>query len=287
MIGEVSSMPSPFPGMDPYLEARWLWPDVHNSLVGVIRDSLVPQVAPAYYVAIEERTYIAPVEPAPPRRPDIALVATRSREAAGGVATLAGVVPTTVTLPLYETIRETYLEVREVGTHAVVTVIELLSPTNKVGSGRGEYAEKRAQVLQTATSLVEIDLVREGEPMEMDPRPEDLYRILVSPSWERRLARLWAFRLWSLLPDVPVPLREREKEAVIPLGKLLAELYDRARYDLRLDYRLSPPDPALPPADADWVEALLQEKGLRPSAVDAKEPGAAKDPPSAKDETQG
>jgi hypothetical protein len=275
--------------MDPYLEARWLWPDVHGRLVPSIADALAPQVAPAYYVAIEERTYLVPAMPeSPPRRPDIALVSTDSpSSASGSVATLVGVAPRTVTLPLYERIRETYLEVREVGTHAVVTVIELLSPTNKVGGGRAEYQEKRAQVLETATSLVEIDLLRDGDPMEMSPRPEELYRILVAPSWERPRARLWALGLRSLLPDVPVPLREREKEAGIPLGKLLPELYDRARYDLRLDYRQPVPDPALPPEDAAWVEALLQEKGRRPATEVRQEESETDDPRPATDETQG
>jgi hypothetical protein len=140
----------------------------------------------------------------------------------------------------------------------VVTAIELLSPTNKSGSGRGEYVRKRTELLETATSLVEIDLLREGEPMPLRPVPTALYRIVVAPSWERWRARLWAFGLRSLLPDVPVPLREREKEAVVPLGKLLAELYDRARYDLRLDYRQPPPEPPLSPEDTNWVAAVLR-----------------------------
>jgi hypothetical protein len=221
-------MPSPFPGMDPYLEARWLWPDVHGRLIPAIADALAPQVAPADYVAIEERTYVVPAE------------------------------PLTVVLPRSERVRETYLEVRAVGTHAVVTVIEVLSPTNKSGGGRSDYTARRAEVLDTATSLVEIDLLREGEPMEMSPRPATLYRILVAPIWTRPEARLWAFRLHSLLPEIPVPLREREKEASIPLGKLLAELYDRARYDLRLGYGQPPPEPPLSPEDAEWAARVLR-----------------------------
>ncbi len=29
-------MPSPFPGMDPYLEPPHLWPDVHHALISAV-----------------------------------------------------------------------------------------------------------------------------------------------------------------------------------------------------------------------------------------------------------
>jgi hypothetical protein len=228
-------MPSPFPGMDLYLEHRYLWPDVHHSFITTIRRALAPQVAPAYYVAVEERTYI---------------VASDRQQ-------------------FYERVMEAYLEIREAQTHAVITAIEVLSPTNKVSKeGRQEYETKRRQVLATMTSLVEIDLLRAGEPMEMEPLPESDYRVLVGCGWERPKARLYAFGLRQALPVVPLPLSEGENEAQLPLGQLLAEVYDEARYDLRLDYRPAPPDPPLSPEDAAWVEDLLREKQLRGSFED-------------------
>jgi Protein of unknown function (DUF4058) len=118
------------------------------------------------------------------------------------------------------------------------------------------------------TSLVEIDLLRAGEPMEMEPLPESDYRVLVGCGWERPKARLYAFGLRQALPVVPLPLSEGENEAQLPLGQLLAEVYDEARYDLRLDYRPAPPDPPLSPEDAAWVEDLLREKQLRGSFED-------------------
>src|SRR5689334_3976947 len=114
-------MSSPFPGTDPYLEERQLWPDVHLSLITAIRDALTPQVAPRYYDRIERRTY-----------------AVQAFE-----------------------IREAFLHIRDNRTHEVVTAIEVLSPTNKtVGQGRAEYERKRHQVLRSLTNLVEIDLIR-------------------------------------------------------------------------------------------------------------------------------
>jgi hypothetical protein len=267
-------MPNPFPGMNPYLERRDIWPDVHAALIVAIRDALAPQVEPRYYVAVEQRTYILPVEDGEQIiRPDVAVIATTPEpEPSGGVAvsvatetavtTETAVEVTTVTLPLYERVRESYLEIRDAETHEVVTVIEVLSPSNKVpGQGRLEYEAKRRQVLMTLTSLVEIDLLRAGEPMPMKPVPKSYYRILVRRGWEGNKGTLYAFGLRHPIPEIPVPLRQGEKEAKLNLNPLLSDIYDRARYHLRLNYR-QPPDPPLPPDDLAWVQKILKEKRL-------------------------
>lgn len=261
-------MPSPFPGMDPYLEDRQLWPDVHASLIVALRDSLAPQIAPAYYVRIEQRTYIAPVEPRPfLARPDAAVIAASPPlPSSGGVAVMAPVAATgtTVTLPQYERAREGYLEIHDSGSRQVVTAIEVLSPTNKVsGDGRTEYEKKRREVLITATSLVEIDLLRGGRPMEMEPLPASDYRVLVSQAWERPWAALFSFGIRDPIPPVTVPLRQGEAAPLLPLGALLVEVYDRARYDLSIDYRGAPPEPPLPPEDRAWLADLLRSNSLR------------------------
>lgn len=264
-------MPSPFPGMDPYLEERQLWPDVHHRLISAIGDTLAPQVAPGYFVAIEQRTYIMEVDPSEfVAQPDAAIIrASLESEPArrGGTATAVATAAQIVTLPQYEKVREGYLEIREVGTHEVVTVIELLSPTNKIpGEGRRAYESKRRHVLQTLTNLVEIDLLRIGAPMRMDPTPQTSYRVLITSDWEYPSARLYAFSLAQALPDLPVPLRVGEQEAVLSLGMLLVELYERARYDLRLDYRRPPPEPPLSAEDMAWTEDLLRAAGRREEA---------------------
>ena len=131
-------MPTPFPGMDPYLEQPVLWPDMHNGLIAELRNALAPQLRPRYYVALEERTYLAePTGLAFVSRPDVTVVGsptpatsrTSPDEASSlGVATLE---PVIVELPIPESVRETYLEVRLAQTHAVIAVLELLSlPTN-------------------------------------------------------------------------------------------------------------------------------------------------------------
>jgi hypothetical protein len=253
--------------MDPYLERRNVWPDVHSALIVATRDALAPQVAPAYYVAIEERTYIVALDSAEfLGRPDVAII-TASTEARSvseaETATAVASVAQTVVLPRFEAVRERYLEIRDAQTQAVVTAIEILSPSNKApGEGRDAYEEKRRQVLSTLTNLVEIDLLQGGKPMEMQPPPQGDYRILVRAGWERPQARLYVCSVRQALPEVPVPLRRGEPEARLPLGKLLADIYARAHYKLRLDYRQLP-EPSLSPLDAAWADALLRTKGLR------------------------
>jgi hypothetical protein len=254
--------------MDPYLEGRRIWPDVHHRLIAAIGDTLATQVAPGYFVAIEERAYIVEVDQQEfVGVPDAAIIAATAQgepSRGGGTATAVAVAAQVVTLPVYDRVREGYLEIRDAVTHEVVTAIEVLSPTNKIpGEGRRQYEAKRQHTLHTFTNLVEVDLLRGGEPMQMTPVPAADYRILVAAGWESPRALLYAFSLRQAIPDVPVPLRQGEQDAVLSVGPILAEVYDRARYDLRLDYRLPPPEPTLSQENAAWVEELLRARGLR------------------------
>jgi hypothetical protein len=257
--------------MDPYLEDREFWPDLHHRLITAVGDALAPQVAPRYRVRIERHTYLS-TEDQPERhtRPDAAVITAPERTApAGGAAVATVVAPTaaaeTIQLPRFDAIHQGYIEIRDGRTHQVVTAIEVLSPTNKLpGSGRAQYLMKRREVTHSLTNLVEIDLLRDGPPMEMEPAPPGHYRIVVSPAWERPAARLYRFDVRSPIPVVPVPLRQSEDEATLAIGELLPGIYDRAYYKLDLDYTQPPPEPPLSPEDAAWVDALLHDKGLRP-----------------------
>lgn len=259
-------MPTPFPGMDPYLERPDLWPDVHNSLISALRDNLAPLLRPRYYVSIEERTYLAgPAGLHFTGRPDVTVVgeAQVAYETRTTIETMAvGVIP--VELPLPDYVRETYLEVRATDTDEVITALEILSPTNKrPGEGRYFYERKRSIVLGTVTHLVEIDLLRAGEPMPMHGDiPPIHYRILISRSERRPTADLLAFSVRQPVPTFRLPLKRGDEEPVVDLGRLLHELYDRAGYDLRIDYRAEP----VPPLERDddaWADALLRQASLR------------------------
>jgi hypothetical protein len=166
--------------MDPYLEGRRIWPDVHASLIVAIRDYLIPLLEPAYYVGVEERVFITRADRSERTIvPDVPIIAGPEPHLegigpAGGlaVATIVATEAQTVTVPLYETGRERYLEIRDAEGNELITSIELLSPSNKVpGARRREYEAKRRQVFEARTSLVEIDLLRAGRPMEMQPLP--------------------------------------------------------------------------------------------------------------------
>jgi hypothetical protein len=249
--------------MDPWLERPELWPDVHNSLIAAIRDSLAPRLRPRYVVSIEERVFVEDQQGANlVGRPDVAIVSTGQIAGGGGARSASAVVE--VELPVTDRARETYLEVRGAQEGEVVTVIEVLSPSNKrKGEGRRVYLDKRTLTFASLTSLVEIDLLRAGEPMPVvRGRPASDYSILISRSWARPRGDLLPFSVRDEIPPVPVPLRRSEEEPTLGLGAILHGLYDRAGYDLRIDYA-RPPDPPLGEDDAPWARERL--KAARPA----------------------
>jgi hypothetical protein len=170
----------------------------------------------------------------------------------------------TVTLPIPQEIREGYLEVRDIVTGAVITTIEILSPANKrPGKGKNAYEGKRNAVLETAKHLVEIDLLREGEPMTMLSNfPSSDYQILVSRAEQRLKAKIYAFNLEQVIPTFSIPLKPEEVEILVDLQSLLQQIYNQARYDLVIDYRQEP-IPPLEKTDRIWMDTLLRDKGLR------------------------
>ena len=267
-------MPSPFPGMEPYLEHPDFWQETHHWLISLIAESLVPQIRPKYEIAIEKRIYelndtndnnddsllVGIPDVAIKRQPNPPDVPT------GSVAIATLTVPTTVKVPASEKIKQTYLEVREMATRQVVTAIEILSPVNKrSGDGRITYLKKRQSILGSLTHLVEIDLLRKGEPMPvLNNSIQSDYRVLVSRSDRRPLAELYAFNLRDSLPVFLLPLREEDVEPIVNLPELFAGVYDRAGYDYRIDYDRDP-IPSLSEQNLVWAKELLQATGLRDS----------------------
>ncbi len=254
-------MKTPFPGMDPYLEHPTLWSDVHNSLIAAIRDAASPLVAPAYYVALERRAYLVqPDDIVFIGRPDLAVVQGRVPAGLSPAPVYSGVLE--VDVPMTDKVYENYLEVHEVRSGRLVTLIEVLSPTNKVNEdGRQQYLRKRENVLLSLTNLVEIDLLRDGEPMPVVSRlVSSDYRILISRGKRRPHAQLYAFGLRQPIPTIPLPLLPGDMEPLLDLNAILHDLYSRARFDLRLNYTL-PPVPPLEPPDDHWAAGLIRQAG--------------------------
>ena len=216
-------------------------------------------------MALEERTYLEePGELVLVGRPDLTVV---DREGAAQTPERSRT-PTVVEveLPVGAEVRETFLEIRTANEGQVVTVLELLSPANKrSGTGRRIYLDKREPILSTRTSLVELDLLRAGEPMPtVRPRVRSDYSILVSRGHRRPKADLIPFGVRDPIPPFPLPLRRGEDEPTVDLGTILHALYDRASYDLRIDYEREPVPP-LTPADSEWTRALMRERGATSS----------------------
>jgi len=213
--------------MDPYLESPTLWPDVHHGLISHIQKSLNPALRPRDVARVELRVYISDL--------------------------------------IDEEIEEARLEIRHLETGSLVTVIEVLSPTNKIrgARGRASFIDKRRETLASEVHWVEIDLLRIGVPSVTNPplAPSD-YRILVSRAGHRKTARYWPVNIRQPLPVIGVPLREPHDDVPLDLAAVLNGAYDDGAYDLSIDYRKKT-DPPLPTDHAKWVDKLLREKGLR------------------------
>lgn len=254
-------MPSPFPGMNPYLEHRHLWADFHDRLVVEMGTVLVRQVRPNYVVKIEEFVYLHDVEAERGERerigrPDVGVIADRPPAPGGAVAVLeapaVGAVP-----PEVELVRISYLEVRDREDRSLVTAIELLSPSNKTaGDDRTQHVLKCRRLLASPANLVEIDLLRGGERMPWVGVPPCDYLIAVSRAHERPRVGFWPTRLRDRLPVIPVPLRPGQPEPTLDLQALLHKVYDDAGYEDHIYRR--PPEPRLPPPDDTWAADIAR-----------------------------
>ena len=157
-------------------------------------------------------------------------------------------------------VTERYLEIR--AGQEVVCVVEVLSPKNKrVGEGRKAYESKRQRILASATHLVEIDLLRNGEPIALLGEVAAGYRVLVSRSHQRPQASLYSATLPERLPTFPIPLRSGQPEPTVDLQQLLNDLYQRARLDLAIDYT-QPLKPPLSEEGQQWIQNLISQSEL-------------------------
>lgn len=251
-------MPSPFPGMDPFLEGQ-LWADFHGRFVPALGDALVPLIRPRYVALIEERVYLEhpPEDAVRIVRPDVS-VATEARRP---LSAASGAKPTpsvAVALAMPETVRERYLTLRLRDSRELITVVELLSPSNKRphSDGRREYLSKRDAILQSGVHLVELDFLRGGGRVPMAGRlPDASYYVIVSRSPRRPMADVWPVQLSDRLPVIPIPLAEGDPDAVLDLQAVFSEVYDRAGYDYAVDYGREV-EPGLGAGEAAWVREL-------------------------------
>ena len=253
-------MPTPFPGMDPYLERREFWKEVHAGLIAEIQQFLAPLVRPRYRLAVEQRSYLAVLSPDELPDPYDALGRAPTQNPVLDIPASCQtiVTPQIAELPRAEEVIERYLEIHEVSTGEVVTAIEILSHSTKSSpQGREQYEHKRLALLASLTNLVEIDLLRAGRPMPMrvsgQARLGD-YRLLVSRARFRPRADVYIFGVRDAIPALPIPLHADEAEPVLPLTHLVHDIYDHIVYDLPIDYNQFP----IPPLEGDDVQWAVQ-----------------------------
>jgi len=252
---EVEAMPSPFPGMDPYLEHPALWPGVHQRLITYIADTLNAVLPPRYMADIGERLYVVQAER--DIYPDAVVLKQSPTQT-----------PSALREP--EEIREVYIEILSVADQSrVVTVIEVLSPSNKMtgSEGRQLYLTKQREILSSQTHLIEIDLLQQGEHTVAPPREMLLrkgkwdYLVCLHRGGQRGRYEVWAITLRQRLPRIRVPLQDVDPDAVLDLQAVFNRCYDEGAYARRLNYRSEPPTPFVD-KDAQWANALLRERGL-------------------------
>jgi len=252
-------MPSPFPGMNPYLERASVWKDFHNAFLMSARISLAAQVDPEYYVGTKEHIYIHEW-PVAIGLADAAIAELSRSKKGPSSSHIAVAEPKTfhalVSYPAVEEERLIFLEVRNRDSNRLVTIIELLSPSNKYsGPDREDYLLKRQSLLTRSVNLVELDLLRGGPRMPNRNIPESDYSVLVSRPERRPFSEYWAFDLRDPMPGIPIPLGRDDSDAAISLKAILDDVYDSARYASRI-YR-GQPEPALSPDDAEWAKQFI------------------------------
>ena len=260
-------MPSPFPGMNPFLENPDVWSTFYTRMLSELADRLSAQVRPDYLVHMEAHLWIHErIEEEGDRasrkrlvgRGDVAH-SQRGAEAQSGVVS-PGAQPAVLTAPVCVRIhqvdiqRQRYLEIRDRRSRDLVAVIELLSPVNKKpGPDREQYLTKRSEILASPAHFVEIDLLRGGPPMPDHNRPEGSYGVMVSRAEERPDADFWPIGLREPLPVTRVPLR-RASHATLVLESILHHVYDQGTYAEEIYDR--DPDPPLDPGDVVWARQL-------------------------------
>lgn len=260
-------MPSPFPGMNPWLEAVDLWPGVHARCIAEIGNRINGIAPQGYFADIEERVYLLDADELHKQLivPDVSVrevFPTLHEELeSGGTAVLVAPVRAMISMPDKGIeIKERRVVIRTLDDQRVVTVIELLSPANKTGGSKGHetYLAKRQEVLESSAHFVELDLLRAGRRIQkLKDVPAVDYLICVSRQHERPEADWWPLLLEQRLPEIPIPLRGDDPDLKLDLQAIVHAVHDQSGYARRLDYSQSAPPPELSDSRRQWVSETL------------------------------
>ena len=229
-------MPSPFPGMDPYLESPKLWPAFQHQVLSCLYQILLPGLVDRYRARVGGRTYVAET-----------------------------VLFTSI---LREEHAEEFIEIRNRSDGRLVTLVEVVSPANKTApAGRAAYLDKRKEAVAMRAGVVEIDLVLQGKPTlsySRDGLPEYDYAVTVTRSTAPDRYEIYTATLQKRLPKFKVPLAPDDRDALLDLQSAFARAYDLGTFASQVDYKgAPPPDVPLTDENRKWVDDLLKVQKLR------------------------
>jgi hypothetical protein len=249
-------MKSPFPGMDPYLEPHW--PGLHTHLVSLATADLNRALPQDLVARAEERLSVETAEDvARVVSPNVTVYQPGLADVGGGGLSISA--PYMLVAEV-EPATERFIRVLRADDGRLITVIEMISPANKLG-GLEPYLQKRAELLFGRVHVVEIDLVRRGNwramlrPHVCPPEAVAPYRTTLRLGGGR-IVYLYPMPLRQRLPEVPIPLRPGDKKLQLDLQSLLDRAYEIGGFDRGVDYR-HPADPPLDKEDAEWAEGMV------------------------------
>lgn len=266
-------MPSPFPGMDPYLEHPDIFSDFHDSFIAYLREVIQSQLPAPYFAAIGRRTWIQISERF--IGPDVQVLQQPAEtEGAGGGVSLA-VQPSAHPLVIHVPHDEQVEPLIEIYTgrgsdRRLVTAIEVLSLSNKTPGqhGRDLYLRKQREILQSQVHSVEIDLLRGGEHTTAVPKdrfesaavPYD-YHVCIHHYDNLEDYFVYPFQLAETLPEISVPLLPGEEQVPVALQQVLQRTYDAGPYSREIDYQVDSPVPPLSADQSAWAAGVLGARG--------------------------
>ncbi len=261
-------MPSPFPGMDPWLESPEHWHNVHQILITLIASELNRTLPEGFAATIDENVYL--ISPDDRFLPDVAILRTNNFATAPNLPTASGgLLVATAPFEIIEEaeeVREPFIKVVTTqGKRHVVTVIEVLSPINKTGAGREQYRKKQLDILESAAHLLEIDFLRGGQHTVAVDQTSLIaqyrgfwnYLVCLHRAGVGSRYTCWPIALADPLPIVFVPLTVGSNDIVLDLGALFIRCYDEGPFRRTVDYS-QPPAPRLKPSEMTWAAEWLK-----------------------------
>ena len=260
-------MPSPFPGMDPYLESPKHWSDFHYRFIAHWCEVLNDRLPQRYAARVEGRVRLVREDDAQDAKPSLArpdtaimrvgpapLRLAEAAVAAGPAVAESSREPVILPLEALEHETTSFVEIIRFPEHTLVAVMELLSPWNKIAPGRGEYLGQRQQWIRLGIHLIELDLLIGGKRLPLGgPLPEGDYYAMVSRGDRRPNCEVYAWSVRESPPPLRLPLSAPDPDLMMDIQPILDHVYDRGRYGLLINYAHDALEAPLRDADLTWA----------------------------------